>query len=214
MPSGPCRPDGAPIAMKFSRFEAVNSWLGTIKEDIRVFRLVHNSSGIFKYFYYPDFRAVLMFRVSQLLYRQRITRPFAYLLTVCNDMLTGVWIGPRVQAGPGLFLGHPRGLVVNPSAIIGKYCSIMQRVTIGGPNVIIGDYVEMNAGAQVVSNARGRARLVIGDNVIIAAGAVVVKDVPSDSVMAGVPARVVKTIDPSENWVEFRKNRNRAKANE
>ena len=80
--------------------------------------------------------------------------------------------------------------------------------------MIIGDYVEMNAGAQVVSNARGRARLVIGDNVIIAAGAVVVKDVPSDSVMAGVPARVVKTIDPSANWVEFRKNRHRAKADE
>ena len=56
--------------------------------------------------------------------------------------------------------------------------------------------------------------MIIGDDVIIAAGVVVIKDVPSDSVMAGVPARVVKTIDPSENWVEFRKNRNRAKANE
>lgn len=59
-----------------------------------------------------------------------------------------------MQAGPGLFLRHPRDLVVDPSASIGKYCSIVQRVIIGGSNVIIRDYVEMNAGAQIVVNAR------------------------------------------------------------
>lgn len=105
-------------------------------------------------------------------------------------------------------LSHPRGLVVNPSAKIGSFCSIMQRVTIGGPNVTIGDNVEINAGAQIVSNARGAGRLDVGDNVIIGAGAVVVKDVPPQSVVVGVPAKVVKTIEPSENWIEFRKKRN------
>ena len=187
----------------------MSNWLTIVKEDIAVFRLVHPKSGVFKYLYYPDFRAVLLFRLSQLLYRKRITRPLAYLCTMFNDLVTGVWIGPRVQAGPGLFLGHPRGLVVNPSTKIGSYCSIMQRVTLGGPNVTIGDYVEINAGAQIVSNARGKARLHVGNNVIIGAGAVVVKDVPSGSIVVGVPAKVVKSINASENWVEFRKNRNR-----
>ncbi|MDX2504241.1 MAG: serine O-acetyltransferase [Gammaproteobacteria bacterium] len=186
----------------------MSSWLQTVKEDIAAFCLVHPKSGLFKYFYYPDFRAVLLFRLTQLLYQQWLTRPLAYLITMLNDLITGVWIGPRVQAGPGLFLGHPRGLVVNPSTKIGKNCSIMQRVTLGGPNVTIGDNVEINAGAQIVSNARREARLNIGDNVIIGAGAVVVKDVPSCSIVVGVPAKVVKTIDPSENWVEFRKKRN------
>lgn len=187
----------------------MNSWIKIVREDIAVFRLVHTKSGVFKYFYYPDFRAVLLFRISQLFYRRKLTRPLAYLFTMFNDLVTGVWIGPRVQAGPGLFLGHPRGLVVNPGTKIGSHCSIMQRVTIGGPNVTIGDCVEINAGAQIVSNARGRARLNVGDNVIIGAGAVVVKDVPSESIVVGVPAKVVKSIDPSENWVEFRKKRNR-----
>lgn len=187
----------------------MNDWLNIVKEDIAVFRLVHPKSGVFKYFYYPDFRAVLLFRLSQLFYRKKITRPLAYLCTMFNDLVTGVWIGPRVQAGPGLFLGHPRGLVVNPSTKIGSYCSIMQRVTLGGPNVTIGDYVEINAGAQIVSNARGNARLHVGNNVIVGAGAVVVKDVPSESIVVGVPAKVVKSINASENWVEFRKQRNK-----
>jgi serine O-acetyltransferase len=125
-----------------------------------------------------------------------------------NDLITGVWIGPRVEAGPGLFLGHPRGLVVNPTAKIGSYCSIMQRVTIGGPNVTIGDYVEINAGAQIISNVRGAGNLKVGDNVIIGAGSMVVKDIPSGSIAVGVPAKVVKSIDSSDNWFEFRKNRN------
>ena len=50
----------------------------------------------------------------------------------------------------------------------------------------------------------------IGDNVIIGAGAVVVKDVPAQSVVVGVPAKVVKTIEPSDNWVEFRRERNKS----
>ncbi len=186
----------------------MKDWLATVKEDITVFRLVHAKRGIFKYFYYPDFRAVILYRVSQLLHRVRWLRPFSYLFTMLNDLVTGVWIGPRVMAGPGLFLGHPRGLVVNPTARIGKNCSIMQRVTIGGPNVTIGDCVEINAGAQIISNARGTGYLTIGDNSIIGAGAVVINDIPPNSVVVGVPGRVVKSISDDENWVEFRKKRN------
>lgn len=195
--------------MKYAEPDDMKDWVKTVTEDIAVFRLVHPKKGIFKYIYFPDFRAVILFRISQLLYRKRFTRPFAYFFTLLNDLITGVWIGPRVQAGPGLFLGHPRGLVVNPSARIGKYCSIMQRVTIGGPNVTIGDYVEINAGAQIVSNARGIGQLNIGNNVIFGAGTVVVKDIPSNSLVVGVPGKVMKTINASENWIEFRKKMNK-----
>lgn len=189
----------------------MKTWIRTVKEDIAVFRLVHPERGPMKYFYYPDFRAVFLFRLSQLMFANRITRPLAYLFTVFNDLVTGVWIGPRVQVGPGFFLGHPRGLVVNPGAKIGAHCSIIHRVTIGGPNVTVGDNVEIDAGAQIVSNARGAGKLEIGDNVIIGAGAVVIKDVPSESVVVGVPGRVVKKISPSDNWLEFRKKLNAQK---
>lgn len=181
----------------------LQEWLAVVGEDIKVFRLTHPQSGVFKYFYYPDFRAVFIFRASQLFIKWHLTKPLAYILTMLNDLITGVWIGPRVVAGPGLSLGHPRGLVVNPDTRIGRYCSILQRVTIGGPNVVIGDYVSINAGAAIISNVRGRRRLTIGNNVIIGAGAVVVHDVPDCSVVVGVPGRVVKTIMPEENWVAF-----------
>jgi serine O-acetyltransferase len=183
--------------------------LEVVREDIRIFRLARPQKGLMKYLYYPDFRTVLIFRLSQWFFQFRILRPFAYLLTMINDLIAGVWIGPQVQAGPGLFLGHARGLVVNPSARIGRCCSILQRVTIGGPNVTIGDFTAITAGAQIISSHRGAGRLSVGSNCIIGAGAVVVADVPDNSVVVGVPGKVVKTIAPEDNWVEFRKRRNK-----
>lgn len=182
-------------------------WWSTVKEDVRVFRLVYSRSGVLKYIYQPGFRALLIFRLAQLFYHIRLTRPISYLLVTLNDLLCGVWIGPKVQAGPGLFLGHPRGLVVNPDTKIGSHCSIIQHVTIGGPNITIGDFVEINSGANLISNDRGRGELHIGNNVIIGAGAVVLTDVDDCSVVAGVPARVVKKITPMDNWVSYREGK-------
>ena len=181
----------------------ISGWMSVVKEDIKVFRLTHPRKGILKYFYFPDFRAVILFRLSQLFNMWTITRPLSFVLTMLNDLITGVWIGPKVTAGPGLSLGHPRGLMVNPSTRIGRNCSILNRVTIGGPNVTIGDNVSINSGATVMSNVRGRGKLAIGNNVIIGAGAVVVSDIPDNSVVVGVPGRVIKSIAPEDNWLDF-----------
>lgn len=174
---------------------------------MRSFRLVHPENGFLKYLYYPDARTVVIFRLSQWFYQFRLLRPLSYLCTVLNDLIAGVWIGPRVNAGGGLVFAHARGLVVNPTAVIGKNCLILQRVTIGGPNVVIGDNVALYANATVVSNVRGRAALHIGSNSIIGAGAVVTSDVAEHSVVVGVPGKVVKNIDPGEDWVGFAKKR-------
>ena len=188
--------------------EAGLSWVDKLKEDVRVFQLVYPQRGLLKYFYQPGFRALIIFRLAQLCFRSTITRPLSYVLVTLNDLLCGVWIGPKVEAGPGLFLGHPRGLVVNPDTKIGSYCSIIQRVTLGGPKIVIGDFVEINAGAQLISNDRGRGSLNIGSNVIIGAAALVLKDVPDCSVVAGVPAKVVKEISPKDNWINYRQRMN------
>ena len=183
-------------------------FLNNFKEDFIVFNLVRKESNFLKYLYYPDFRTVFIFRLSTYLYNFKITRPLAYLLTMMNDLIAGVWIGPTTQIKAGLFLGNSRGLVINSTAKIGTYCSIMQNVAIGGPNVTIGDNVEINAGASIISNARGKASLSIGNNVIIGAGAVVIKDVPDCSVVIGVPGKIIKKITPNDNWIAFRKSRN------
>jgi len=93
--------------------------------------------------------------------------------------------------------------MVNPGTRIGRNCSILNRVTIGGPNVTIGDNVSINSGAMIISNVRGKGRLTIGNNVLIGAGTVVVSDIPDNSVVVGVPGRVVKTIGQEDSWLDF-----------
>ena len=183
--------------------------ISILQQDKAVFDLVYPHKNAFKYIYHPDFRTVFIFRLSQWFYHIRLLRPISYILTMVNDFLHGVWIGPRVEIGAGLFLGHPRGLVMNPSTKIGQYCSILQQVTIGGPNVEIGDFVEINAGSKIISNVRGARQLTVGNHIIVAAGSVVIHDVPDCSIVAGVPARIVKEISEDENWIAFREKRKR-----
>jgi serine O-acetyltransferase len=106
-----------------------------------------------------------------------------------------------VVAGKGLFLGHPRGVVISPDTIIGEYCTIINQVTIGGPSVIIEDFVEIGAGAKVISTPQ--RPVVIGAHAIIGAGAVVTQSVPPYSIVVGVPAKVIKLKDLSA-WLEER----------
>lgn len=177
----------------------------TIKEDYKVFRLVHPSRfALLDILYLPSFKIVLIFRISQICSKTVILKPLAYLLTILNDTLHGVWISSSVTVGKGLFLGHPRGLIVNPYTVIGEYCAIIQQVTLGGPRTIIGNNVSINAGAKVISDENKLEKVIIGDNSIIAAGAVVLKSMPDNSLIGGMPAKVLKKLNPEDNWISRR----------
>lgn len=83
------------------------------------------------------------------------------------------------------------GIVVHARAVIGRNCMIGQNTTIGGKSgwyevPIIGDNVQISAGARILGPIR------IGSNVIIGANAVVVKDVPDNCIVAGIPAKIIK----------------------
>ena len=83
------------------------------------------------------------------------------------------------------------GIVVHARTVIGKNCMIGQGVTIGGKSgwyevPVIGDNVEISAGARILGPVH------IGNNVIIGANAVVVKDVPDNCIVAGIPAKIIK----------------------
>ena len=161
------------------------------KEDFRIF-WAKQPGGIAKIFYFPDIRVVALFRLSQWFYKHHL-KPIAYLITNLNDFFHGVWIGPRVVAMQGLSLGHPRGIVINPETKIGRYVTIINQVTIGGPSVTIGDFVEIGAGAKIIS--KNNRPVVIGANSIIGAGAIVLQSMPPNSIIVGVPAKVIKKND-------------------
>ena len=100
----------------------------------------------------------------------------------------GLMISENMALGYGLYLSHGFGVVVNPSAVIGNNCTLSQFTTVGaveGKAAIVGDNVYIGPSVCLVENVR------IGNNSIIGAGAVVVKDVPNNSIVAGVPAKVI-----------------------
>jgi serine O-acetyltransferase len=94
----------------------------------------------------------------------------------------------HVKIGYGLYIGHGMAIVVNPTVRIGDNCNLSQFTTIGSNHnagAVIGDNVYIGPNVCIVEN------VYIGINSIIGAGAVVVKDVPPNTTVAGVPAQVV-----------------------
>lgn len=99
-------------------------------------------------------------------------------------------------------------MVMHARTVVGKNCMIGQGVTIGGKSgwyevPVIGDNVIINAGSKIIGPVR------IGNNVEIGANSVVVKDVPSNCVVAGIPARILKSNMSEEDWKEMNKPKER-----
>src|SRR4030042_1717368 len=107
--------------------------------------------------------------------------------------MTGIEIHPGAQIGKRFFIDHGMGVVIGETAIVGDDVLLYQGVTLGGTGLekgkrhpTIGHNVVIGAGAKVLGN------IIIGDNSYIGANAVVVKDVPANATVVGVPGRVTK----------------------
>lgn len=100
-------------------------------------------------------------------------------------------ISARTPIGPGVLLAHPYATIINAERI-GSNFSFIHMTTIGdakGKRPVIGDNVTLGANVTIVGG------VTVGDNVSIGAGSVVVKDIPSNSIAVGNPARVIKIKD-------------------
>lgn len=97
-----------------------------------------------------------------------------------------------VKIGEGTVFGHTGiGVVIHPRAVIGKNCIIGQGITIGGRSraydvPVLGSQVYIGAGARILGPIK------IGNNVVIGPNAVVIKDVPDNTIVGGIPAKILK----------------------
>ncbi len=140
---------------------------------------------------YPGFHALLAHRVAHWLYRHRLFL-LARLISQVVRFFTGIEIHPGAKIGKGVFIDHGMGVVIGETTEIGDYVTIYQGVTLGGTgkekgkrHPTVGNNVIIAAGAKVLGS------ITIGDNAKIGAGAVVIKPVPPNSTVVGVPGRVV-----------------------
>jgi serine O-acetyltransferase len=120
----------------------------------------------------------------------RFLLPFQVLQHRFWSSVCGADIPLNTELGGGLILTHPNGIVIHPEARIGINCLIFQQVTIGmgqGPGVpVIGNHVDIGAGAKILGGVR------IGDHAKIGANSVVLEDVPVGATAVGVPARIIR----------------------
>lgn len=146
----------------------------------------------------PSFKMSFWFRIGSWLESKKKWRMAYYMVFIYYKHLmykTGIQLPIGTQVGGGIKFYHFGDVVVNRNAKIGKNASIYNGVTIGinlRPDgkaypPVIGDNVVLCTGAKVIGN------VTVGSNSVVGANAVVVKDIPDNSVAAGVPAKVLDT---------------------
>ena len=120
------------------------------------------------------------------------------LLTYFNIVLFGIEVTPRCEIGPGVFFPHTSGTVIG-AVRIGANAIIYQGVTLGAKKLgsgfdhanrpEVGDSVVLGAGCKILGG------ITIGDNVIVGANSVVVRSVPPNQTVAGIPARKISSME-------------------
>jgi serine O-acetyltransferase len=141
---------------------------------------------------YAGFHALLAYRIAHRLRAYGV--PFLpRAISQLARWLTGIEIHPSAKIGTGFFIDHGMGVVIGETAEVGDYVTLFQGVTLGGTgkergkrHPTLGNHVVVGAGAKILGGIR------IGDNVKIGANSVVLKSVPANSTVIGVPARIIK----------------------
>ncbi|MDI3481100.1 MAG: serine O-acetyltransferase [Tepidanaerobacteraceae bacterium] len=174
----------------------------TIREDIRVvFERDPAARSVLEVILcYPGFHAIVMHRIAHFLYNKRMLL-LARIISQINRFITGIEIHPGARIGKGFFIDHGMGVVIGETTEIGDNVTLYQGVTLGGTgkdrgkrHPTLGNNIVVGSGAKILGPVK------IGDNSKIGAGAVVLKDVPPNSTVVGVPGKAVvrQKIDYSE----------------
>ena len=142
--------------------------------------------------YFKGFHAIQAQRVTHWLWHNG-ERDFALYLQSRSSEVFQTDIHPAARLGRGILLDHATGLVVGETAVIEDDVSLLQNVTLGGTGKQAGDrHPKVRRGVMIGAGAKVLGNIEIGENSRIAAGSVVLRAVPPNAVVAGVPAKLVR----------------------
>ncbi|MCG2820216.1 MAG: serine O-acetyltransferase [Actinomycetia bacterium] len=170
----------------------VNEATGLLKEDIRVIKERDPAAkGVLEIaLSYPGLHAIWMHRLAHYLDAKGVPL-LPRLISMFTRAVTGIEVHQGAKLGRGLFIDHGMGVVIGETAEVGENVTMYQGVTLGGTgkekgkrHPTIGNNVVIAAGASVLGP------ITVGDNSKVGAGAVVLKDVPANCTVVGVPGRL------------------------
>lgn len=164
-----------------------------LKQDLKVvFERDPAVRSVFEIvFCYPGFHAMIFYRMAHALWESK----FYFLgrfVSHIGRFTTGIEIHPGAQIGRGFFIDHGMGVVIGETAEIGENCTLYHGVTLGGTSwakekrhPTLGDNVVVGSGAKILGP------FVVGDGSKVGSNSVVVKEVPENATVVGVPGRIV-----------------------
>jgi serine O-acetyltransferase len=179
--------------MKFAKY------IFLLKSDLHRYTGNSNLSGfIYNIGLNPGFKYTFWMRTCAYIKFHPIFRflffPIAWFILNHYEYKYGISISYQTQIGSGLHVGYSGGIVISKEVIIGMNCNISHQVTLGVANrgvrkgnPVIGNDVYIGPGAKVIGNVH------VGNNVAIGANCVVTKDVPDNSVVVGVPGKIISS---------------------
>jgi serine O-acetyltransferase len=141
---------------------------------------------------YPGLHALVIYRMAHKLWLWKLPVVPRWMSQL-GRFWTGIEIHPGAMIGRNLFIDHGMGVVIGETAVVGDNVLLYQGVTLGGTgkesgkrHPTVGNNVVVGGGAKILGN------ITIGDNSYIGANAVVIKNVPANSTVVGIPGRITK----------------------
>ena len=140
---------------------------------------------------YPGLHAAIFHKLAHFLYKIKIPVLPRFISHV-SRWITGIEIHPGAKMGKRFFIDHGKGVVIGETTEIGDDVIIYQGVTLGGTSTkkvkrhpTLGNNIVVGCGAKILGNIK------VGDNSQVGANSVVIKDIPANSTVVGIPARIV-----------------------
>lgn len=144
---------------------------------------------------YPGLHALLFYRLAHLCWEMKL-KWLARFVSHLGRFFSGIEIHPGATIGRRFFIDHGMGVVIGETAEIGDDCTIYHGVTLGGTSWDKGKrHPTLSNGVVIGAGAKVLGPLIVGENARIGSNAVVVKDVPPEATVVGVPGKLVQAVD-------------------